>query len=237
MGLYEDPIQMFAFPNLPNSLSPPTNEIQFSYSGTLGHILKGDTPVVRAVFISLPRGRTKTQVRASLRKQLRKPLDTFLHEVRPLASQQGYKKFGGTGRRIHPKFGVRLLMHPWELDWQKNPILELFTGPVQKPDIVAAQLNIDLSHGRRLSSMLYEIVDLLLPILDEIIDFTPTGGRPPNTSDVAHWWALTVFEGLSVPEIAKRVSVDSPDAPNVEDRIGQALRRVGFTPGVDRRQK
>jgi len=130
---------------------------------------------------------------------------------------------------------VRLLVAPWELDRSelyrnKKPILKLSTGPVQQPNVIAAQLEIGLHSGRYLPTILTEIVDLLLPTLGDIVGFTPAQGKTPDTSDAARWWAWNVIEGLTVSQIAKRESDYGPDAPDLDDRIYQALRRLGLTP-------
>lgn len=105
--------------------------------------------------------------------------------------------------------------------------VRLITRSVDTPESVVLRRETRFQKGNRTSSILNGVANNLVSALEEIVDFTPGQGRLPDTSSAAHWWALAEFKGLTVPEIAKRVSNDDPNAADFEDRISKALKRLG----------
>ena len=94
---------------------------------------------------------------------------------------------------------------------------------------ISANFTVELRRGRLLSNMIDEITDRLLPALKDVAAYTAAQGRPPDVADDASWWAMTVFDELTVERIADKISDSCPTAADLDERIARALRRLGMS--------
>ena len=181
-------------------------ELQLVSPVKWGHIQDEvwNVPIIEAMTVSIPERSTEKQARDRLSTVLGNRFDTFRRRIRPLAKSM-----------IAPSFEVRL-------------IFVFGFRPSPEDHTILSSFNIALPKSRRRESIIKEITSLLLPVLREFRSFTPGQGRPPDTTDDARWWAMSVFDGLSVPEIAEHESCGDPDAIKSEDRIEISLRRLGL---------
>ena len=202
---------------------PEHVEVQFVYDGTVRQVqdLGDRLPIVRAVRIWLRPGRTKKQVREELARNLQRPLARFRKQVSPLVKEAA-----------RPGFAVRLLTFAPQPSRREPCPDDSNTVRVYLPRTlwkasVASNFTVRLSRGQRLTKLLDEIVDNVWPVVERVASITPAQGRPPDARDDARWWAMTALDGLTIEDVARRVSHDHPDAADLEETIARTLRRLG----------
>ena len=114
--------------------------------------------------------------------------------------------------------------------------LRLFDHPMDIHQSMILYQEIDLPQGRSRASIRQEIAHYVIPSLHEMVEILPSGGRPPDMSEVAHWWGLAAFEGLTINQIAadhfKRMKYDEEvvEVTFLENMIRTALARIGVYP-------
>ena len=214
----------------PEITSPPTLSIQgiwgtrmelqfvFEGSGLQAKALGGKMPISHLVSFQVHQGRTRKQMRDHLMRICRTRLPRFLPAVRPLAKKVPMASIG-----------IRLLSFTHqpgrqEVDPDNPRELLIHVSPANASLI--ASFGVSIPVGRRLNTLCAEIVDRLIPALEEIALYAPAQGRPPDTASVARWWAMYALDDLSIESIALPESTDSYDAIDLEDTIARALRRL-----------
>jgi hypothetical protein len=79
-------------------------------------------------------------------------------------------------------------------------------------------------NGTRCSAACGRCVRQITEVMDLVgARSRPKGGPLPEWGQVAHWWALHVFQGLSEAAIAEQ---EDPEDPYLADRVHQALLRL-----------
>ena len=200
-------------------------EVQFVYRGSMDQesSLGDKLPMVRAIKVKLPRGHTREQARRLLATKCQRPLAFFLRQIRPLAKEM-----------FAPSFDVRIITFlPTEVRRVGSPddpsITRIYLPNPISIESINGNFTVELRRGRHLSNMMDEITDRLLPALEVVAAYTAAQGRPPDVADDAAWWAMTVFDGLTVEQIADKISDSSPNAADLDERIARALRRLGMS--------
>jgi hypothetical protein len=219
---------LYFIPQILNNGWPlPRVEVQFVYEGSSGHpILVDGHSIAQAIRITLPRGLNRTQTRAFLIARCQRALRLLRRGIRRTSTTDA--EFFLTVRLM--SFSSEFRPH----GDTRDPYVFPFAGPNTRYMVpvasVAAYFGVRVWPRRRLRGLLEEIANRLLPTLERMGTSARRPGRPPNSQDVSAWWAMSAVDGLTIPEIAARVSDNSPDSPNLEDRISKALQRLG-TPG------
>ena len=215
--------------NLPNSLGSSRRsplgeliEVQFVFTGSIEQIarLPDRLPIGQIVSFQIRPGRTRRQAKELLAAVCRRPLQRFLRRVRPLAREV-----------IGASVDVRLLTfsHRPGRRVRNESDSDMITIRMPNPlydASLAANFSVSLTKGRRSDNMLEEIVSRLVPALEDVAAYTSAQGRPPDASNDARWWALTVLDGLTVEQIAQRETDDYERAIDLEETIGRILRRL-----------
>ena len=91
-------------------------------------------------------------------------------------------------------------------------------------DTIISSFNVRLERRGQVRTLLHEIIDQLMPGLSRTLDCVRGQGRWPDMEQVAGWWGMRVFDGMSVADIVEEVSQkrDSDES----ERLRTALSRL-----------
>lgn len=197
----------------------PLVEIQFAYTGRHAQGKPPDPrlPIVVAANVMIPDESTRSQVLDSIAAELHKPFATFRRRLKPLIKEGNL-----------PYFDVRFVTFKANLpdDSKLQTEFQGLNQPLFSSSVIAetAKLISPGSHSKRLVK---NVVENLMPAIEELVTLVPGHGRRPE-QDHARWWAMTVFDDMSVNEIAEKELNYNPAPVDRYEAIERALHRLGI---------
>lgn len=200
----------------------PSVEIQFAYTGrhSWGRPPDPRFPIVVAANVMIPDEHSTNQIVDKLVTELREPFAVFRRRLKPIIKEGTF-----------PYFDVRLVTFEPNLsdDSESQTESQEFDQPLFNASVIAETAHL-LSAGSHSKRILEEVVANLMPAIEGLVALASGQGRRPDDQDHARWWAMTVFDGMTVQEIAEKDLNYDPDAADMEEMITKALRRLGIQP-------